>query len=98
MTGEMLSAARAAELGLINHVVPPDQLDARVAEVAAKILANPRWAVRWTKTVANLPLKALAAQLSDAAVAYEVLSNMTADRREAVAAFVAKRKPDFTGE
>ena len=98
MTGEMLSAARAAELGLINHVVPADQLDARVAEVAGKILANPRWAVRWTKTVANVPLKALAAQLSDAAVAYEVLSNMTADRREAVAAFVAKRQPDFTGE
>ena len=98
MTGEMLSAARAAELGLINHVVPADQLDARVTEVAAKILANPRWAVRWTKTVANLPLKALAAQMSDAAVAYEALSNMTADRREAVAAFVAKRKPDFTGE
>ena len=46
MTGEMLSAAEAARLGLVNHVVPADQLDAKVAEVAGKILANPRWAVR----------------------------------------------------
>jgi 2-(1,2-epoxy-1,2-dihydrophenyl)acetyl-CoA isomerase len=98
MTGEMLTAARAAELGLVNHVVPAAHLDARVAEVAAKILANPRWAVRWTKTVTNIPLKALAAQLSDPALAYEVLSNLTADRREAVAAFVGKRPPSFTGE
>ena len=98
MTGEMLSAARAADLGLINHVVPPDQLDTRVAEVTGKILANPRWAVRWTKTAANIPLRALAAQIGDAAVAYEMLSNLTADRREAVDAFVARRPPDFSGE
>lgn len=98
MTGEMLNAAQAAELGLVNHVVPADQLDARVAEVTGKILANPRWAVRWTKTVANIPLRALAAQLSDAAIAYEVLTNMTEDRREAVNAFVERRKPNLTGE
>lgn len=98
MTGEMLGAARAAELGLVNHVVAAADLDAKVAEIAGKILANPRWAVRWTKTVANVPLRALAAQLSDAALAYETLTNLTADRREAVEAFVAKRRPEFTGE
>ena len=98
MTGEMLTAARAAELGLVNHVVPAEQLDARVADVCAKILANPRWAVRWTKTVANIPLRALAAQLSDAAVAYEILTNLTEDRREAVNAFIERRKPNLTGE
>ena len=98
MTGDMLTAARAAELGLVNHVTSLDQLDAKVAEIAAKILANPRWAVRWTKTVANIPLRALAAQLSDAALAYEILSNQTEDRREAVTAFIEHRKPTLTGE
>jgi len=98
MTGEMLTAARAAEIGLINHVVPGERLDEKVAEVARKILANPRWAVRWTKTVANIPLRALAAQLTDAAIAYEVLTNMTDDRREAVSAFIERRKPGFSGE
>jgi len=98
MTGEMLPAARAAEIGLINYAVPADQLDSKVAEVVGKILANPRWAVRWTKTATNIPLKMLANQISDAAIAYETLSNLTTDRREAVAAFVEKRKPTFSGE
>lgn len=98
MTGEMLTAERALALGLINHVVSLDQLDSKVAEVAGKILANPKWAVRWTKTTANIPLRALAVQLLDAAMAYELLSNTLADRREAVAAFVEKRSPNLTGE
>ena len=98
MTGEMLSARRAADIGLINYAVSGDQLDSKVAEVVGKILANPRWAVRWTKTAANIPLKMLANQISDAAIAYEILSNLTKDRGEAVAAFVEKRKPVFSGE
>lgn len=98
MTGEMLTAERAMTLGLLNHVVPHDQLEAKVAEVAERILANPKWAVRWTKTAANIPLRALAAQLLDAAMAYELLSNSLDDRREAVAAFVEKRPPRLTGQ
>jgi enoyl-CoA hydratase len=69
-----------------------------VAELAGKILANPRWAVRWTKTIANIALKQLAVSSSDAAVAYEMLSNMTADRAEAVNAFRERRAPKLTGE
>jgi enoyl-CoA hydratase len=98
MTGEMLTAQDAQAMGLIAHVVAPDQLDAKVSEIAGKILANPRWAVRWTKTVINAQLKMLAAAGNDPAVAYEILSNMTADRAEAVAAFKARRAPDLTGE
>ena len=98
MTGDLLTAQDALALGLINHVTPPDQLDAKIAEIAGKILGNPRWAVRWTKTIANIPLKVLAAQINDAAMGYELLSNMTQDRKEAVAAFLEKRKPSLTGE
>jgi enoyl-CoA hydratase len=98
MTGDLLPAADAARMGLINYAVPAEELDAKVDEIAGKILGNPRWAVRWTKTVANIPLKELAARLSDPAVAYEILSNMTEDRREAVAAFVEKRRPELSGD
>jgi enoyl-CoA hydratase len=98
MTGAMLTAERAQAMGLINYAVPAEALDAKVQEIAGQILANPRWAVRWTKTVANIPLKALAAQLSDPAVAYEILSNATNDRVEAVAAFMERRKPNYSGE
>jgi enoyl-CoA hydratase len=89
---------KAAEMGLINHAVPADQLDAKVAEIAGKILGNPRHAVRWSKVVANQPLKQLAIQSMDASIAYETLSNMTADRAEAVAAFRERRKANLTGE
>ncbi|MEM6625805.1 MAG: enoyl-CoA hydratase-related protein [Pseudomonadota bacterium] len=98
MTGDMLTAARALELGLINYAIPADQLDAKVEEMVEKLQSNPRWAVRWSKTVANIPLKAMAAQLMDASVAYESLTNMMSDRAEAVAAFIEKRPPNLTGD
>ena len=98
MTGDLMTAVKAAGMGLINHAVPGDQLDAKVADVAARIMANPRWAVRWTKTVTNMPLKALVSQMMDASIAYEMMSNMTADRAEAVAAFREKRSPKLSGE
>ena len=98
MTGDMLPATEAERFGLVNYAVPADELDAKVDEIASKILGNPRWAVRWTKTAANIPLRELAAKLTDAALAYELVTNTTEDRRETVAAFVEKRKPQLTGE
>ncbi|MFN3370297.1 MAG: enoyl-CoA hydratase/isomerase family protein [Sphingomonadaceae bacterium] len=98
LTGEMLAAREAAAIGLVNHAVPAAELDSKVAEVAAKILANPRHAVRWTKLVMNQPLRQLAIQSMDASIAYETLSNMTADRAEAVAAMRERRAPKLSGE
>ena len=98
LTGDLLPASEAARMGLINHAVPAAELDAKVDEIAAKILGNPRWAVRWTKTVANIPLRELAARLSDPAIAYEILTNLTEDRREAVDAFIERRTPQYGGE
>jgi len=98
MTGDMLSAEQAVSLGLINHAVPEDQLDSKISEIVGKLQANPKWAVRWTKTVANIPLRALAAQMMDASIGYETVANSLKDRAEAVAAFQERRKPDLTGE
>lgn len=97
MTGDLLTAAEAKELGLINYAVPKDALDSKVAELVSKLQANPKWAVRWTKSVANIPLRALAAQLMDASVGWESVSNYLEDRVEAVKATMEKRKPDLTG-
>ncbi|MEX2481385.1 MAG: enoyl-CoA hydratase/isomerase family protein [Gammaproteobacteria bacterium] len=98
MTGDMLTAAKAAEMGLINHAVPAAELDAKVAEIIAKLQANPKWAVRWTKTVANIPLRSLAAELMDASIGWESVSNYLTDRREAVAAAREKRTPKLSGD
>jgi enoyl-CoA hydratase len=98
MTGDILSATEAKDMGLINHVVPTDELDAKVQEIIDKLQGNPRWAVRWTKTVTNIPLRALAAQVMDAAIGWESVSNFHEDRKEAVAAMREKRNPKLTGE
>ena len=98
MTGDLLSAKEAERLGLINYAVPAAELDAKVAELVGKLQSNPKWAVRWTKTTANIPLRALAAQLMDASIGWESASNYTNDRREAVAAFKEKRAPKLTGD
>ncbi len=98
LTGDMLRAREALTMGLINHAVPADQLDAKVDEIAGKIMGNPRWAVRWTKTAMNVVLRDIANKVNDAAIAYEMLSNMMKDRQEAVSAFVEKRKPNYSGE
>lgn len=98
MTGEMLSATRAEKMGLVNYVVPLAELDAKVDEMAKKLVEGPTWAIRWTKTVANIPLRRLAHELMDASVAYEMMSNLTADHQEAVNAFREKRKARFTGQ
>ena len=98
LTGDMIPATEAAEMGLINYAVPADELDEKVDEMAAKILGNPRWAVRYTKTAVNLVLRDIANRVMDAAIAYEVTTNATKDRQEAVTAFVEKRAPNFTGE
>lgn len=98
MTGDMLTASEAQALGLINYAVPTDQLDAKVNELVGKLQANPRFAVRWTKAVTNIPLRALAAQMMDASIGWESVSNYMDDRKEAVAAFKEKRTPNLTGE
>jgi enoyl-CoA hydratase len=98
MTGDLMTAKRAAEIGLINYAVPAAELDAKVAELVEKIAGNPRWAVRWTKTVTNIALRDLANKIMDASIAYEMGSNVTKDRAEAVRAFVEKRKPKLSGD
>lgn len=98
LTGDMIPAAQAAEMGLINYAVPTEELDDKVAELVAKVQGNPRWAVRWTKTATNIMLREAATKIMDAAIAYEMSSNVTKDRQEAVSAFVEKRKPEYTGD
>ncbi|WP_238364196.1 enoyl-CoA hydratase/isomerase family protein [Mesobacterium pallidum] len=94
LTGELLTAARAAEIGLINHVLPDDALDTAVDAFCAKLLAGSQPAIRWTKVTMNLELKRLAHALMDPGMAYESLSVRTEEHRARVQAFAAKaRKP-----
>jgi enoyl-CoA hydratase len=97
MTGELLSAATAEKLGLINHVVAPEELDQAVASFATKLSKGAIKAIKWTKISVNIGLKQLAHSIMDACISYEALSNVTQDHQEAVNAFREKRQPVFSG-
>jgi enoyl-CoA hydratase len=95
--GELLGGAEAERIGLVNFCVPEAELDATVERWAERWSRAPRNALQWTKATLNLGLKAQAAQVLDAGLAYEMVSLQTADHREAIEAFLAKRAPEFTG-
>lgn len=97
MTGEPIPAVRAAEIGLINYAVSPDELDARVDNFVSRLQAGAKKAIRWTKVSVNIGLKQLAHSILDASLSLEAQSNITEDHQEAVAAFRDKRAPIFTG-
>lgn len=95
MTGELLSAKKAEEIGLINHCVTADELDAKVSAFCERMLTGATKAIRWTKVLVNLELKRIVHSVLDTGLAYEGLSAHSADHREGVRALQEKRKPVF---
>lgn len=90
LTGETLSAQKAGEIGLVNHVLPDDDLDEAVDAFCAKLLGGATQVIRWTKVVMNLELKRLAHALMEPGIAYESLSVRTDEHKARVEAFLAK--------
>jgi len=97
-SGDLLKAPEAAAMGLINFSVTADELDARVGEWAAKLAALPQLALRTTKTLTNMELKRIAHASMDAGMAYESMTMISSDLREAVNAMQERRKPILTGQ
>ncbi len=98
MTGDLIPAPEAAQMGLINHAVPASELDARVDAFADRLAGGALFAIRTTKASVNVGLKQLAASIMEACLAFEEQSNASADHQEAVSAFREGRKPKFKGQ
>ena len=98
LTGDLVTAKRAEEIGLVNHCVPQEELDAKVDAFCDKLLAGAARAISWTKMLTNLELKRIAHAVMEAGIAYESVSVRTADHREGVLALREKRKPVFGQE
>jgi enoyl-CoA hydratase len=97
MTGDFIAAPEAERIGLINHVVPPDELLPAARALAERLANGPTWAIRWTKASINKLIRERMNLILDTSLAYESLSSRTADSAEAARAFMEKRPPKFTG-
>jgi enoyl-CoA hydratase len=95
LTGELLTAQKAQDIGLVNHCLPAAELDAAVQAFCDRLLGGAMQAIRWTKVLTNIELKRIAHAVMDAGLAYESLTVRSADHREAVQAMLEKRKPVF---
>lgn len=93
LTGDTISAEQALSWGLVNRVVPPDQLDAAVDDLARRIAAKPRETVAAGKRVFYQQLDVGVAGAYELAGETIASSFASEEGREGMAAFVEKRAP-----
>ncbi|MFB6808607.1 enoyl-CoA hydratase/isomerase family protein [Streptomyces sp. NPDC056387] len=95
--GDAVPAAEAARIGLVNRVVPGEELEATARAWAERLAQGPTRALALTKQLVNASLDgSRAAALAAEATAQEI--NMTtADANEGVASFVERRPPKYLG-
>ncbi|CAG2155165.1 Short-chain-enoyl-CoA hydratase [Cupriavidus yeoncheonensis] len=92
-TGRAIDAGKALEWNLVSQVVPADQLLATASELAEAVAANPPHAVRMAKRLLREGMHMRLDSLLELSAGFQVISHQTADHREAVSAFLEKRKP-----
>jgi len=95
VTGDFIDAATAQARGLVNRVVPPDQLGAEVERLAASIVAKPRVAIAMGKELFYRQLEAgidAAYQMAGQTMACNMIDGVA---QEGVQAFMEKRRPQW---
>jgi enoyl-CoA hydratase len=97
MTAEMIDAYKALSYGLVNHIVPQNELIPMCKNIATKIMKNSSVAVRLAIGAVNAGFKAGQDGYSAEIKAFGECFG-TADFKEGTTAFLEKRKADFPGE
>jgi 2-(1,2-epoxy-1,2-dihydrophenyl)acetyl-CoA isomerase len=98
MTGEIVDAKTAMEMGMITRVVPDAELMPQAMQLAKKLSRGPTAAIGRVKELLEASaIKDYPAQLELEREA-QIQSGLTKDAAEGIAAFIEKRSPDFTGE
>jgi enoyl-CoA hydratase/carnithine racemase len=98
LTGDLINAARAREMGLINEIVPFEDLDARIASLVARLGEMSPVALRRGKyAIAAMEMMAFPEALAFAETQITTMT-LTRDATEGLAAFNEKRKPRWAQE
>jgi len=96
-TGDKVDAARCETLGLVNRVVPDEKLQAEAFALARSMAEGPTLALRYIKDNLDEALQFDFATARDHEAERLTRLTTTADHKEAVQAFIEKRKPVFRG-
>lgn len=97
LTGGMIDAEEAHRIGLVNEIVPAEQLIARAEAILNEIAANGPVAVRLALEATNKGLDTSLAEGLELEAAYFGLTAGTEDKKEGITAFLEKRAPRFQG-
>jgi methylglutaconyl-CoA hydratase len=98
LTGRIFDAAEAARLGLINEIVPAENLMERAQALASLLMQNSPSSLRATKQLLTDHARAELDSQIDAALRENAAIRATADFREGITSFLEKRKPVWTGK
>lgn len=96
-TGDFIDATRAERIGLVNHVVPQDELDTRMRALADTIAGKLGAAVKIGKRAFYDQIEMDIRAAYDHAAAVMTENMLWRDTDEGIAAFIEKRKPDWAG-
>jgi len=97
LLADIISAAEAEKLGIVNRVVPAAELDAFVDDWAARLAAGPPLALSMTKKLLNEGAGMSLDQALEAEGMAQTVNFGTQDTAEAMLAFAEKRDPSFKG-
>jgi len=97
LTGDALDAREAERIGLINFVVPTEELGVQALAFAERLAAGAPLAIRYTKLAVNKLVKDALNVAFDTSTALELVTFRSEDHGEALAALREKRPPRFTG-
>jgi len=97
LSGEMINAAEAYRIGLVNEIVPATDLIARAEAVLKQIAANAPIAIKFALEVTNKGLETSQSEGLLLEASYFGLCAATEDKKEGTSAFLEKRAPQFRG-